>query len=163
MVRWFDHKGKRYASLRACGFECRKGAGWVASPERAMRNWNRNRKFNKSPIYPSLRVELSENQCEIEATFRKESTFLRKGERYYSRLMGCDDEWVGTGKENLPVLGMVSACLRYSDETYSVHRQHYCISTPPATRTFQTNPKGLGSREYPPVNEVWYNIELFLQ
>jgi hypothetical protein len=106
MVRWFDHKGKRYASLGACGFECCKSARWVAPPERAVCDWNRDRKFSKSPTYPSLRVELSENQCEIKATFREESTFVRKGEWDDTRLMGCNDKWVGIGKGDLPVLGI---------------------------------------------------------
>ena len=91
-VRWFDHKGKRYASPRTGGFEARR----VASPERAMCNWNGNRNLKKSPTYSSLRVDLSENQCEIENGV----DLLCKGKRSYSGLMGYDDQWVRTGKGN---------------------------------------------------------------
>lgn len=68
-----------------------------------MCDWNGNRKFNKSAARSGLRIELSENQSEIKGSFGKESIFLRKGKRDYSRLMGRDDQWVGKG--NLPFLG----------------------------------------------------------
>lgn len=91
VIRWPDHKGKRYAALRTCGFECCKRIQWLAPPEGAMCDWNGNREFNKSPACSGLRIELSENQSEFDASFGQESTFLHEGKRNYSRLMRCND------------------------------------------------------------------------
>ena len=68
-----------------------------------MCDWNGNRKFNKFAACSGLGIELSENQSEIKESFGKQSSFLRKDERDYSRLMWRNDQWVGKG--DLPFLG----------------------------------------------------------